>query len=384
MNDQFDFGGSIVWEPQLHHLEQAHLTAFMHRHNIDDYSALMHKSTTDPAWFTQAILDYLEIEFYVPYSTVLDLSDGLAWPQWCVGAKLNIVHNCLDKYLGTSYENQAALLWETEEGISGSVSYKDLAGKVNQCANALRKLGLGKGDAIGIFMPMVPEIVVAFLAIAKIGGIILPLFSGYGVNAVVTRLSDVDAKALFTADGFFRRGKPIAMKPIADEAVNQVQTVKHVIVVNRAGLEINIHAGRDHWWHDLVEPESKQAQTENTSAEDILMVIYTSGTTGRPKGAVHTHCGFPVKAAQDMAFGTDVHRGDIIFWLTDMGWMMGPWLVFGALILGGTFLIYDGAPDYPRPGSALGTCRQALRQLPGSFTDPDPFVNTLWRCLSPT
>jgi acetyl-CoA synthetase len=262
---------------------------------------------------------------------------------------MNIVHNCLDKYLGTPRESITALTWEGEEGQTQSLSYRDLATKVNQAANALRSLGLGKGDAVGIYMPMTPEIVVALLAIAKIGVIILPLFSGYGVGAVVTRLVDADAKALFAADGFFRRGKPVAMKSTADEAASQVPSLEHMIVLNRAGLEIEMQSGRDHWWHELVAGQPVEAETERTSAEDVLMVIYTSGTTGRPKGAVHTHCGFPVKAAQDMAFGTDLHPGETIYWMTDMGWMMGPWLVFGALLLGGTFFIYDGAPDYPGP-----------------------------------
>jgi acetyl-CoA synthetase len=161
---------------------------------------------------------------------------------------------------------------------------------------------------------------------------------------------DADAKALFTADGVFRRGKPINMKNVADEAAAKVATLQHIIVVNRADLDVSMQPGRDHWWNNLILQGSETAQTEVTSAEETLMVIYTSGTTGRPKGAVHTHCGFPVKAAQDMAFGTDLHPGELFYWMTDMGWMMGPWLVFGALILGGTFFIYDGAPDYPDPG----------------------------------
>ena len=166
---------------------------------------------------------------------------------------------------------------------------------------------------------------------------------------MVTRLADADAKALFTADGMFRRGSPVVMKPTADKAAEQVPSLRVMIVLNRIGLDVQMEDGRDYWWNDIIPKQSDQAETEITSAEDTLMVIYTSGTTGRPKGAVHTHCGFPVKAAQDMAFGTDLHPGQVLYWMTDLGWMMGPWLVFGSLILGSTFFIYDGAPDYPGP-----------------------------------
>lgn len=347
--DQFDFGGDIVWQPTPDYIETAHLTHFMRTHNITSFDELMHRSTEDIAWFTEAVLQYLDIRFYQPYSTVVDLSRGIAWPQWCVDGKMNIVHNCLDKYMGTPSQDRPALIWEGEEGSTRTLTYADLHRQVNQAANALRELGLGKGDAVGLYMPMTPEIVVAMLAIAKIGGIILPLFSGYGAGAVASRLADADAKALFTADGFFRRGKPVAMKPVADEAAKAVSALRHMIVLNRAGLITEMDAQRDHWWEDLVSRQPEHAETERTEAEDTLMVIYTSGTTGRPKGAVHTHCGFPVKAAQDMAFGPDLHPGQVLYWMTDMGWMMGPWLVFGALLLGGTFLIYDGAPDYPGP-----------------------------------
>jgi acetyl-CoA synthetase len=196
---------------------------------------------------------------------------------------------------------------------------------------------------------MTPEIVIALLAIVKIGGIVLPLFSGYGVSAIVTRLNDASAKGLFTADGVFRRGQLVAMKPTADEAAAQVPTLKEMIVVKRAGNPVEMKGGRDHWWHALMPLQSGFAEPEIMDAEDPLMIIYTSGTTGQPKGAVHTHCGFPIKSAQDMAFGTDVQAGDRMYWITDMGWMMGPWLVFGTLILGATMFLYDGAPDYPGP-----------------------------------
>ena len=349
MTDQFEFGGEIVWRPTPDYLEAANLTRFMRQHDIPDFEALMRRSTEDVAWFTDAVLKFLDIQFSEPYSQVVDLSRGIAWPRWVVGGKMNIVHNLLDKYIGTETEGRPAVIWEGEEGKTRTLTYGELYRKVNQAANALRSLGLGKGDAIGLYMPMAPEIVIAMLAIAKIGGIILPLFSGYGAGAIVSRLVDADAKALFTADGFFRRGDPVLMKPVADEAAQQVPSLEHMIVLNRADQEIEMAPGRDHWWHELVNSQPETAETEGTDAEDILMIIYTSGTTGRPKGAVHTHAGFPVKAAQDMAFGTDVHPGQIIYWMTDMGWMMGPWLVFGALLLGSTFFIYDGAPDYPGP-----------------------------------
>lgn len=349
MEQEFTFGGDFRWHPSPDDIERAHLTHFMVEHGIEDFATLMLRSTQDVAWFTEEVLRYLDIEFYTPYAKVVDLKQGIAWPQWCVGGEMNIVHNCLDKYIGTATEDQVAVLWEGEEGETRELRYADLYRQVNQTANALRSMGLGAGDAIGLYMPMVPEIVVALLAIAKIGGVILPLFSGYGAGAVQTRLQDGGAVALITADGFSRRGSTVLMKPIADEAAKQVTSIKHMLVLDRAGLEIEMIPDRDHWWHEIVPAQSELSETVHTAAEDLLMLIYTSGTTGRPKGAVHTHCGFPIKSAQDMAFGTDVQPGDVIYWMTDMGWMMGPWLVFGALLLGATFFIYDGAPDHPGP-----------------------------------
>ena len=349
MAEQFTFGGEIVWKPGHEQIEGANLTAFMRAHGISDFPELMRRSTEDVAWFTDAVLKFLDIQFYEPYSKVLDLSDGIQFPKWCVDGKMNIAHNCVDKWQSSAFSGRAAIVFEGEEGITQRLTYKDLYRQVNKTANALRSLGLGKGDAVGLFMPMTPEIVIALLAIAKIGGIILPLFSGYGAGAIVSRLADAKAKALFAADGAFRRGKAVEMKSIADESAEQVDSLMHMIVVKRTGQDVPMKAGRDHLWSDLIDPQPDSASTEITSAEDPLMIIYTSGTTGKPKGAVHTHCGFPIKAAQDMAFGTDVHAGDVIYWMTDMGWMMGPWQVFGSLLLGATMFLYDGAPDFPAP-----------------------------------
>jgi acetyl-CoA synthetase len=352
MSETFQFGGDIVWRPAPDVIENANLTRFMRQHGIPDFAGLLRRSTEDVAWFTGAVLEFLDVRFQRPFSRVLDLSRGPQWPRWCVDGQMNIVTNCLDKWTAPGPDwraDRTALAWEGEEGAVRSLTFAELQAEVDRCANALRSLGLGKGDPVGLFMPMTPEIVIALLAVARIGGVILPLFSGFGAGAVAARLADAGAVALFTADGAFRRGKAVAMKTVADEAAARVPTLKHQIVLQRVGMQVPMRPGRDHWWHELVPSQPAQAETEPTDAEDVLMIIYTSGTTGRPKGAVHTHCGFPVKAAQDMAFGTDVHPGDVITWMTDMGWMMGPWLVFGALILGTAFFISDTAPDYPEP-----------------------------------
>jgi acetyl-CoA synthetase len=381
LKDNFEFGGEIVWRPTPEHVEQANLTRFMRLHEIATFEELMQRSTEDVAWFTDALLKFLDIEFSESYSEVVNLSRGIAWPKWCVNGKMNIVHNCLDKYIGTPVENQTAIIWEGEDGSTRSLTYGELTIEVNKVANALRSIGLGLGDPIGIFMPMVPETAIALLAIAKIGGIILPLFSGFGVDAIVERLADADTKALFTADGAIRRNNVIPMKPVADKAAKRIPTLQHMIVLNLTDTSVQMKSGRDHWWTDLVANQPKSATTEVTEAETPLMIIYTSGTTGLAKGAVHTHCGFPVKSAQDMSFGTDLHAAERIWWPSDLGWMMGPWLIFGALILNGTFLLFDGAPDYPGPGrlwelvekhklSILGVSPTLIRLLMTHGEDP--------------
>jgi len=344
---QFPFNQPVVWRPDKEVLKRSRLKRFMERHGLATLEELMRRSITDLDWFWEATFEDLGIEFYEPYTQVVDLSRGIQWPVWCVDGRLNIVHNCLDRWIGTPAEDRVAVRWEGEEGAVRLLTYRDLFRQVNQMASALRAAGLGKGDVIGLFMPMVSEIVIAFLAIAKIGAVILPLFSGYGAGAVAARLADAGARALFTADGLFRRGKPVLMKPVADEALAGAPSVEKVIVYRRIGEDVRMEAGRDVWWDEFVAGRLASAPTERTDAEDLVMIIYTSGTTGRPKGAVHTHCGFPIKSAQDMAHGFDIQEFDTMFWMTDMGWMMGPWEVFGVLILGASLLLYDGAPTYP-------------------------------------
>jgi acetyl-CoA synthetase len=350
-SDTFPFGQEVVWTPDPDVVAEANLTRFMDRHGLADLEALQARSTSDLEWFWNAVIEDLGLEFYRDYDEVVDLSDGLAFPSWCRNGRMNIVHNLLDKWQGTPVEEREALRWEGENGATETLTYGELHRRVGRCANALRARGLGKGDRIGLYMPMTPEIVVAFLAIIKIGGVLLPLFSGYGAGALVTRLRGVDAKALITADGVARRGSPIHMKETADEALRRCPSVEHVLVHRHLGRDdVPMADGRDVFWAEALAGHDPEAETERTAAEDVLMVIYTSGTTGPPKGTVHTHCGFPVKAAQDMYHPMDLKPEDTMYWMSDMGWMMGPWLVFGTLTLGATMVLYDGAPDHPDPG----------------------------------
>jgi len=378
---QFQFGGDVVWRPSADVIAQSRLKNFMDRHGISSLAELQRRSTEEIEWFWSAVLEELEIEFYEPYERILDISRGIAWPRWCCGGKMNVVHNCLDKWRGTAVGRREAVRWEGENGDSRVLTYEELDRYVCRLANALRELGMKKGDTVALFMPMMPESVAALLAVAKLGGIVLPLFSGYGAAAVAGRLRDSGAKFLLTVDGFYRRGQSVLLKPVADEAVASSPSVEHVLVFKRLGNPIPWSPGRDRWWHEEVARQSDDATTERTGAEDPLMIIYTSGTTGRPKGALHTHCGFPIKAAQDMVHGFDVQREDVLYWVTDMGWMMGPWEVFGTTLLGATMVLYEGALDFPGPDrlwslverhrvSILGVSPTLIRSLMRYGTGP--------------
>ena len=345
---QFEFGGEIAWRPNAAYTERSCLKVFLDRHGLRGMDDLQRRSVADPEWFWRAVLDDVGIEFYEPYSRAIEIGDDPAWPRWCVGGRMNIVHNCLDKWSGTPVESREAVRSEAEDGTVRTLTYGELTRETNRCANALRALGIGKGDRVALFMPMCPELIVAFFAVVKIGAIVLPLFSGYGADAVTTRLVDSGARAMVTADGFSRRGQQVAMKQVADEAAASAPSLEHLIVLDRLGTE-SLRQTRDKGWSELLARQSDRCETERTPADAPLMLIYTSGTTGRPKGAVHTHCGFPVKSAQDMRHAFDVHDGETMYWITDMGWMMGPWEALGMTLLAGTMVLYEGALDFPGP-----------------------------------
>jgi acetyl-CoA synthetase len=339
----------IVWRPTEEYLDRANVTRFMRAHGIGSYDELVARSQEDTEWFWDAVVQDLGIDFYQPYERVLDTSEGIPWAKWFVGGTTNLAHNCVDKWADRT-PGATAILWEGEDGEVRRVSYPELREMADRLAHGLRSLGVDRGDAVGIYLPMAPETVAATLACAKLGAVYLPIFSGYAADAVATRLADADAKVLITADGFLRRGSPVRMKEIADQAADAVASVRHVVCWPRLGRTDTARNGdRDMDWHDLLAAQPARFETLELDAEHPLFVAYTSGTTGRPKGSVHVHGGFTVKITEEVAYQTDLHPDEILFWVTDLGWIMGPWEITGAGALGATVFLYEGAPNFPGP-----------------------------------
>lgn len=374
----------IAWTPTPEVIERAQLTRFMKQVGVATWDELYEFSIREVEKFTEEVLKFLDIKFEPPYEKLLDTTDGVEFPKWfsphrredaesdhsSPSAGLNITTMCLDRWQTDEMKHKPAVIWEDEAGTSRETSYLELFEDVGDLAEGLKMLGLAKGDAIGIHLPMSAETVEVLLAIARIGAIAVPVFSGYGIDAIASRLNAVKAKALFTIEGFDRRGKFFDAYNVAEQAAAHCPTLTSILVVNKSTLvdekwEPDDRASRNpkvafvpHLIDRVIEEMSPRQTTppEPTSAEDPLIILYTSGTTGKPKGIAHTHASFPIKAAQDMAFGTDVGKGTRISWYTDIGWMMGPWLIYGALINGATICIYDGAPDYPTPDRMWEFC----------------------------
>jgi acetyl-CoA synthetase len=339
----------IVWRPTREFAERSRIARFMRAQKIDSLGELQRRSVADPEWYWDAVVRDLGVRFTRPYTRVLDSSRGAQWPRWFPDGLLNFTDNCVDRNIDAGRGDQHAIIWEGDDGQSRTLTYRELAREVNRLANALKRLGVGEGDRVGVFLPMSPEAAVATLAAGRIGAIYTPCFSGYGAQAVASRLQDCEAKVLITADGFQRRGQVVKMKETADEAVALSPSVKHVLVYKRLGREIPWTAGRDRWWHDVVSGESDQCPALPVEADRPCLLIYTSGTTGRPKGAVLTHGGFLIKCAHDFGYLMDVGPGDRLFWLTDLGWLMGPMLITAGLFHGGTAVLFEGVQDYPKP-----------------------------------
>src|SRR4051812_13211551 len=346
----------FAWTPSDDYVANANVTRLMRTHGLATIDDLRRRSVNDVEWFWDAVVKDLGIEFSTPYDDVLDDSQGTPWAKWFTGGRINLVWNCVDRWSGGPSKDQIAVIGESETGNTRALTFADLRREVDRVAAGLREAGVGKGDAVAVYMPMVPEAVVAAYAIAKIGAIYMPIFSGFAPSAVAARLQDANAKVVFTADGTWRRGRHGLMKPSADEAVAESPSVERVVVMRNIGEDAPMTEGRDVWWEDFVAPhDGAVVECEDTGSEDVFMIAYTSGTTGKPKGSVHVHGGFLVKIASECAYQTDIHSGEVFYWFTDMGWIMGPKSMVGSHANGAAMVMYEGAPDYPDPDRVWGS-----------------------------
>ncbi|MDC3425902.1 AMP-binding protein [Aquibacillus sp. 3ASR75-11] len=340
---------NVAWSPSKEWTESTRLFRWMQSLGYDTYDPFYEKSCSDTAWFWNEAVKELNIDWYEPYQQTLDLSEGIAYPNWFVNGKMNVAYNAVEKWaLNPNTANKIAVIWEGDDQQTTSYTYRELNQLVNRAAHGFEQLGITQGDVIAIYMPMIPETLITMLAASKIGAIFSPAFSGYKADAIATRLNAAKAKVLVTADGFFRRGKIIPMKEEADKAADQATLLEHVVVVNRANRKIEWNEQRDVQWDHINRNETDYSAL-HTNGNDSFMIIYTSGTTGKPKGALHSHAGFPIKSAFDAGICMDVHHNDTLFWFTDMGWMMGPFLVYGGLLNGATIVMFEGTPDHPGP-----------------------------------
>ncbi|MBL8570253.1 MAG: AMP-binding protein [Phreatobacter sp.] len=322
------------------------LQLFMNRYGFATYEQLIARADHDPEWFWPAVMDFHGLTFFKPFERVLDTSKGVQWPQWCIGGTTNIAYNCMERTLARGHAKKQAIFWEGEDGETRIWTYGELAAQAESAAAGLKTLGLKSGDVVGIYMPFLPETIAAFLAITRIGGIALPMFSGFGPQAVIERLKDAEAKAVITVDVTYRRGQPIAMADVIDQARPDVPTLAHVVVVARhPGRE----AGKRLWWHDLVATKGT-CPAEPMPADAPCMIVYTSGTTGKPKGTIHSHCGFMTKVALDFGIILDLTPADRLLWMSDMGWLTGPILAVAVPLVGASMVLAEGTPDFPHPG----------------------------------
>ena len=337
----------LRWEPTAEAARKSSMAAFLRQHGIDDLKSLIRRADAEPDWYWDALLRFFDIRFVQGYSRVRDVFAGIEWPRWCVDGTTNVVLNCLDKHKGTPTWSKAAVVWEGEDGARRSWTYAELDAETCRLAALLRARNVRVGDVVAIYLPMIPEASAAFLAIAKIGGIAMPLFSGFGPQPISERILDAEAKAVITVDAAYRRGKPIAMKETLDKALTSVPGVHTVVVLNRLSGAAPASSARDVPWPRSDAP-TRDVATEIVDAETPVMLMYSSGTTGKPKGTVHTHCGILAKNALDLGLCVDLKADDRLLWMSDMGWIVGPKVVVSATLLGSTMILAEGAPDWPK------------------------------------
>jgi len=324
-------------------------------HTIDD-PALYERATADREgfWGEQA-RDLLH--WHTPFTQVLDWSNP-PFAKWFDDGELNVAYNCLDRHVEEGRGDRVAILWEGEPGDERRITYAELTDEVKRTANVLAELGIGHGDRVAIYLPMIPEAVVSMLAAARLGAIHSVVFGGFSADSLRSRIDDAGAKVVITADGGYRKGKVSALKPAVDQALadrngeGEQQTVEHVLVVRRGENEVDWVEGRDLWWHDVVPAASADHEAQAFPAENPLFILYTSGTTGKPKGILHTSGGYLTQAAYTHKYVFDLHPETDVFWCTaDIGWVTGhSYVTYGPLANGATQVMYEGTPDAPHPG----------------------------------
>ena len=339
----------VVWQPRSRDRKVSNLARLMSRLQVDGYDEFLKfaRENQDRFWFET--LDDLHVQFDEPPTTFVDMSQGKAWPKFFPGRLFNFAEACLRAPNGDNGSSQLALIWENEAGECLKLTYEELSLRTKRTAAGLRHIGIQQGDRVGMLMPNIPEAVIAFLAIGFIGAICVPLYSGFGAGPAVQRLQDSGARFLITANGFVRRRRTIPLDATVREIIEEMPELARVVMA--AVVDTPIDAPRTVSWRDIeleIEPDSIAPAT--TATDTPFMVMYTSGTTGKPKGALHVHAGFPLRVVQDAAYLFDFSHGDRLMWVSDMGWMVGPLSIISALMLKGTLVIYDGAPDQPTVG----------------------------------
>jgi acetyl-CoA synthetase len=319
-----------TWEPSQEWIARTNVYRFMQRLGMSDREEFLRWSTGHLEDFWREIVAETGIHWFEPFGKVLDTSRGVEWSQWFASGKLNIADNCLDRHKDSG---RVAILWEGEEQRSREITFAELYASTNRLANALRAMGLQPGDRVALCMPMVPEIVTILYACFKLGLIVVPIFAGFGAGAIATRLENSGARVVFTARELHRRGKPIPLLPKVEQAVERAPAVERILTLEN--------------WDTLLRGQPSECETLALDSEATCLILYTSGTTGKPKGTVHTHAGALAQMAKEIYLAFDHQPEDRFFWLSDIGWMMGPWTIIGNHNFGGTIFIYDGAPDYP-------------------------------------
>ncbi len=339
---------TYTWHPSPDYRENSNVSRLMRKLGADSANELRARSVADIGAFWDTVVQDLGLEFRAPYREVLDLTNGIAYPEWFPGGQLNIADAAVSRWARQT-PGTPAVVHEAEDGTVRTLTFAELSDQVARVRGGLRRHGIGPGDAVAIYLPMAPETVVALYAVASIGAVAVPLFSGFAAAAIASRIRDAGARAVITADGTIRRGKTIRMLPQVREALAACPGVELTVVIANLGEPQGTGRDRELPWQLLLEAEPDLA-TEPTAASDILLLAYTSGTTGKPKGAVHTHAGFLVKTASEVAYGFDITPGRVFCWITDMGWIMGPLSIIGTHANGGTLLLYEGSPDVPDAG----------------------------------